>query len=126
MAESTEDYIRQHAFGTPQLKPDEKRAFLGNFRERVALALTIAQLNNSKTPAMVTDVLKGYPEYRMYLNGKMADSMISQYMKLAIEQNYQFTILVQNGVRVEQKVSMNDFGVVIASPTDKIKKRVTF
>ncbi|WP_268913935.1 DUF1694 domain-containing protein [Lentilactobacillus sp. SPB1-3] len=126
MAENTEDFIRQHAFGNPQLKPDEKRAFLGNFRERVALALTIAELNNSKTPEMVVGILRGYPEYRMYLNGKMADSMINQYMKLAIAENYQFTILVQNGVRVEQKVSMRDFGLVIASPTDKIKKRVTF
>ncbi|GAY73869.1 DUF1694 domain-containing protein [Lentilactobacillus kosonis] len=125
MAENTEDFIRQHAFGNPQLKPDEKREFLGNFRERVALALTIAELNNSKTPAMVTDILRGYPEYRMYLNGKMADSMINQYMKLAIAEHYQFTILVQNGLRVDQKVSMKDFGLVIASPTDKIQKRVT-
>ncbi|WP_283679852.1 DUF1694 domain-containing protein [Lentilactobacillus sp. Marseille-Q4993] len=124
MADQIEDFIKQHAFGAPEIKPDEKREFLGNFRERVALALTIAELNNSNSPAMVEKVVQEYPEYRMYLNGRMADSMIDQYMKIAIKNNYQFTVLVQNGVRVDQKVSMTNFGLVIASPNEKIKKRV--
>lgn len=111
-------------FGQPELKPDEKRAFLGNFRERVALALTIQQLRQPETVKMVQNIVDHYPEYRMYINGKMPDSLITKFMKLAVQSNYQFTILVQNGVRVEQEVHSGDFGLVIASPDKKIKRRI--
>lgn len=124
MANDSEDYIKQHMFGNPQLKPDEKRAFLGNFRERVALALTISQLRQPETTAMVAKVITNYPEYRMYLNGKMDDTLVEDYMGMAIDHNYQFTVLVQNGVRVEAHTEPHDFGLVIASPKEKIKRRI--
>lgn len=124
MANDSEDYIKQHMFGNPQIKPDEKRAFLGNFRERVALALTISQLRQSQTNEMVNQVISNYPEYRMYLNGKMADELIDHYMGMAIDHHYQFTVLVQNGVRVPAHTGPNDFGLVIASPTEKVKRRI--
>ena len=38
MAEDLEHFIKAMALGIPTIKPDEKRAFLGNFRERVAMA----------------------------------------------------------------------------------------
>lgn len=124
MANESEEFIKQHMFGQPELKPDEKRAFLGNFRERVALALTIQQLRQPETVKMVQNIVDHYPEYRMYINGKMPDSLITKFMKLAVRSNYQFTILVQNGVRVEQEVHSGDFGLVIASPDKKIKRRI--
>jgi len=37
MSDDIQAYLNNHVFGQPQLKPDEKRSFLGNFRERVAL-----------------------------------------------------------------------------------------
>ncbi|MFD1124609.1 DUF1694 domain-containing protein [Lentilactobacillus raoultii] len=124
MANDSEDFIKQHMFGNPQLKPDEKRAFLGNFRERVAIALTISQLGQAQTKDMVTKIFEQYPEYRAYLNGKMPQSLIDDYMGLAIDHHYQFTILVQNGVRVAQPVGPNDFGLVVADPKKKIKRRI--
>ncbi len=126
MANESEDFIKQHMFGNPQLKPDEKRAFLGNFRERVAIALTISQLNSVQTQKMVIQIFDQYPEYRVYLNGKMPQQYIDTYMTLAIRHNYQFTILVQNGMRVDQPIHASDFGLVIASPNQKIKRRIIF
>lgn len=124
MADSSEEYIKQHMFGNPQIKPDEKRAFLGNFRERVALALTIGQLQQAGTAEMVTRILKNYPEYRLYINGRMDQDLIDPFMDIAIKENYKYTILVQNGMRVDQRLSPNDFGLVVANPTEKIKRRI--
>lgn len=104
MADSSEEYIKQHMFGNPQIKPDEKRAFLGNFRERVALALTIGQLQQAGTAEMVTKILKNYPEYRLYINGRMDQDLIDPFMDIAIKENYKYTILVQNGMRVDPDV----------------------
>ncbi len=122
--DKTQNFIKWHTFGTPEIKPDEKREFLGNFRERVALALTIKQLNLTKTAQIVKKVLQDNPDLRLYINGKMAQSLIDQYMKMAIELDYDFTILVQNGKRIVQRVTMNDFGIVIASPNEKLAKRI--
>lgn len=124
MADSSEEYIKQHMFGNPQIKPDEKRAFLGNFRERVALALTIGQLQQAGTVEMVTKILKNYPEYRLYINGRMDQDLIDPFMDIAIKENYKYTILVQNGMRVDQRLSPDDFGLVVANPTEKIKRRI--
>lgn len=124
MADSSEEYIKQHMFGNPQIKPDEKRAFLGNFRERVALALTIGQLQQAGTAEMVTGILKNYPEYRLYINGRMDQDLIDPFMDIAIKENYKYTILVQNGMRVDQRLSPNDFGLVVANPTEKVKRRI--
>lgn len=124
MADSSEEFIKQHMFGNPQIKPDEKRAFLGNFRERVALALTIGQLQQSGTRELVKKVLANYPEYRVYINGRMDQDLIDPFMDLAIKAKVQFTVLVQNGVRVDQQLTANDFGLVVANPTEKIKRRI--
>lgn len=124
MADSSEEFIKQHMFGNPQIKPDEKRAFLGNFRERVALALTIGQLQQAGTPELVDKVLKNYPEYRVYINGRMDQELIDPFMDIAIKEKVQFTVLVQNGMRVDQELTADDFGLVVANPTEKIKRRI--
>ncbi|ANK60737.1 DUF1694 domain-containing protein [Loigolactobacillus backii] len=124
MANEMQEYLRTHLFGTPQLKPDEKRAFLGNFRERVAMAVTVGQLRTPKAESVIKTVLTRYPQYRIYLNGRMGKTLINRYMRLAVALDYPFTILAQMGVRVQRDVTDRDFGLVIASPDGKIKRPV--
>lgn len=126
MADSSEEYIKQHMFGNPQIKPDEKRAILGNFRERVALALTIGQIQRPDVGELVGKILNDYPEYRLYINGRMDQELIDPFMDIAIEHNYKFTVLVQNGMRVDQPLKPDDFGLVVANPHEKIKRRIVF
>nr|SFZ88924.1 DUF1694 domain-containing protein [Loigolactobacillus rennini] len=114
MAEDIQDYLKSHVFGAPQLKPDEKRAFLGNYRDRVALALTVGQLRTAKAEQLVRNVLRRYPGLRIYINGRMGKTIVNRYLKVAVNMNYPFTILAQNGMRVKQPLQENDFGLVIA------------
>ena len=123
MADDIQDYLKSHVFGQPQLKPDEKRSFLGNFRERVALALTIQQLRTVKAESLVRNVLTRYPGLRIYINGRMGKTLINRYLKVAVELDYPFTILAQNGMRVSQPLTEQDFGLVIAS-TQKITRPI--
>lgn len=123
MADDIQDYLKSHVFGQPQLKPDEKRSFLGNFRERVALALTIQQLRTVKAESLVRNVLTRYPGLRIYINGRMGKTLINRYLKVAVELDYPFTILAQNGLRVSQPLTEQDFGLVIAG-TQKITRPI--
>ena len=124
MADDLEHFIKAMALGIPTIKPDEKRAFLGNFRERVAMAVTIRQLRDAQITAMLDSVLKRYPGYRIFLNGRMGESLVNQYMMQALAHQYPFTIMNQPGMRVTKRVLPTDFGWVLAHPTQKISRPI--
>ena len=124
MAEDLEHFIKAMALGIPTIKPDEKRAFLGNFRERVAMAVTIRQLRDAQITAMLDSVLKRYPGYRIFLHGRMGESLVNQYMMQALAHQYPFTIMNQPGMRVTKRVLPTDFGWVLAHPTQKISRPI--
>ena len=124
MAEDLEHFIKAMALGIPTIKPDEKRAFLGHFRERVAMAVTIRQLRDARITGMLDSVLKRYPGYRIFLNGRMGESLVNQYMMQALAHQYPFTIMNQPGMRVTKRVLPKDFGWVLAHPTEKISRPI--
>ncbi|WP_125565988.1 YueI family protein [Companilactobacillus insicii] len=122
---SVEDYIKKNVFGKPQLKPDEKNKFLGNFAERVGIALTIAQLKNPDNLKTVENVMKKYPQYHLYLNGKIDSYILDKYLQLSVKLNYKFTIVSQSAVRNKERVMTdNDMGLVIADESKPIDRPV--
>ena len=122
---NVEDYIKQNVFGKPQLKPDEKNKFLGNFAERVAIALTIAQLKNEDNIKTVESVMKKYPEYHLYLNGKIDSYILDKYLQLSVKLKYKFTIVSQSGMRNKNNtLSENDMGLVIADESKPVGRPV--
>lgn len=122
---SVEDYIKKNVFGKPQLKPDEQKKFLGNFAERVAIALTVAQIKNESNLATVEKIMKRYPSYHLYLNGKIDGYLMDEYLQLSVKLNYMFTIVMQAPVRNGQKkLTDNDMGLVIADESKTINSPV--
>ncbi|WP_179395646.1 DUF1694 domain-containing protein [Lacticaseibacillus absianus] len=124
MTDDLNQFIKAKALGIPTLHPDEKRAFLGNFRDRVAMAVTIRQLHDPRVMALLDQVLSRYPGYRITLNGRMMPQMIEAYMKQALAHDYPFTIMAQPGVRIKRDAHADDFGWVLAHPTDKITRPI--
>ncbi|WP_125771023.1 YueI family protein [Companilactobacillus furfuricola] len=122
---SVEDYIKKNVFGKPQLKPDEKNKFLGNFAERVGIALTVAQIKNLDNVATVEKIMKRYPKYHLYLNGKIDSYLMDEYLKLSVKLNYKFTIVMTAPVRNGRKeVTDSDMGLVIADESKPINSPV--
>lgn len=122
---SVEDYIKKNVFGKPQLKPDEKNKFLGNFAERVGIALTVAQIKNLDNVATVEKVMKRYPDYHLYLNGKIDGYLMDEYLKLSVKLKYKFTIVMTAPVRNGRKeVTDSDMGLVIADESKPINSPV--
>ncbi len=120
---NVEDYIKDNIFGKSQLKPDEKNKFLGNFAERVAIALTVAQIKNPDNQTTVESVMKKYPGYHLYLNGKIDSYILDNYLRLSVKLKYKFTIVSQSGMRNRDRpLTDNDMGLVIANegkPVDR-------
>lgn len=120
-----EDYIKKNVFGKPQVKPDEKHKFLGNFAERVAIALTVAQIKNKDNIQTVEKVMKNYPGYHLYLNGKIDSYLMDEYLQLSVKLNYKFTIVMQSPVRNgRKKIEDSDMGLVIADESKPVNSPV--
>ena len=122
---NVEDYIKKNIFGKPQLKPDEKNKFLGNFAERVAIALTVLQLKNASNIKLVEDIMKKYPNYHLYLNGKIDSYILDNYIQLSVKLGYKFTIVTQAPMRKGNRIlTDSDMALVIADENKPIGRPV--
>ncbi|MDO1605759.1 DUF1694 domain-containing protein [Lactobacillus sp. YT155] len=122
--EEVEQYLKDHVFGGPQLKPDEKNKYLGNFQERVAISLTVLQARNQDNFKIVEKVMDDHPDYRMYISGSMEQALQGKYIALAAGKSFKFTIIAKENVRVQKQNTDNDMGLVIANEYEPVSKPV--
>ncbi|MGY3765694.1 YueI family protein [Vagococcus vulneris] len=78
-----QDYLDKGLFGTPQVKPDEQRLFLGTFRERVALALTVSEMNTMKYDDLVVERINTFSKGHFLINANTNPDAQNHYMKMA-------------------------------------------
>lgn len=104
---NVEDFLKQGIYGPKEINPDEKRKFLGTFRERVVLALTQGQVRESEIYKEVEDALKINPTAKLLLNGNIDYSYLSKYTKLCNKYRIEFTV-------VTNKDYNSELGLVLA------------
>lgn len=96
-------------YGPPELRREEKIRYLGEFRERIVLALTQAQVRRPGIPERVLDAIAAHPGVTMVLNGEMEYRAISKYIRLANEKNLPYRKVYDNEHDTE-------IGLVLAAP----------
>ena len=66
-----EQRIENAIYGTPKIKPDEQRKYLGTFRERVCLTISVKELHEQNwQPALVAELKRGIGNL-VFLNGNL-------------------------------------------------------
>lgn len=92
-----EDELQKHLekgrYGTPLVNPDEQHKYMGTFRERCYLSMTIAQMKNPDDKASFLVELKQHEDASILLNGKMPESLQAVYIQLATKNNARFTVV---------------------------------
>ncbi|WP_430602951.1 hypothetical protein IGJ02_000278 [Enterococcus sp. DIV0724b] len=92
-----QDDLQKHLdnamYGTPLLKPEEQRKYMGTFRERCYLTMTITQMKNTEDKRNFLNELTKHPDATVLLNGAMAIDLQSSYIKLINEQKVKFTVV---------------------------------
>ncbi|MFX3623077.1 MAG: YueI family protein [Ectobacillus sp.] len=91
MPKKLDDYLQEGIYGTKEINPKEKHLFLGTFRERIEIALTIGQVMQPTPYREVEAVLQHQKNIKMHLNGEIAYNHLSKYIKLATVHNIPFT-----------------------------------
>lgn len=91
--DNLQTHLDKAMYGTPLLKPEEQHRYLGTFRERCYLTMTIAQMSNPTNKAHFLAELTHHPQATVLLNGAMSSQLQSVYIKLVTEHAGVFTIV---------------------------------
>ncbi|MBO1000876.1 YueI family protein [Bacillus sp. SD075] len=89
-----EDYLEQGIYGQKEIKPDERREFLGTLRERVVIVLKKSQVFETSVYPEIEQMMKQYPRSNLFLNGQMDYQYLGKYIKLAMSHNIPYKIVL--------------------------------
>ncbi|MCK1982927.1 MULTISPECIES: YueI family protein [Peribacillus] len=104
---NVEDYLEQGIHGPKEIKPGERREFLGTLRERVVIVLKKSQVFETNVYPEVEQMMKQYPRSNLFLNGQMDYQYLGKYIKLAMSHNIPYKIVLN-------KEHNSDLGLVLA------------
>ncbi|MBO1514314.1 YueI family protein [Metabacillus bambusae] len=128
MSENIDDYIKQGIHGVREIKPDERRKFLGTLRERVLVVLTKQQVREKGTYKEVEELMKKNIEATLFLNGTMNYNYLSDYIKLANQIGSKFLISTNKeydselGLVLAYDYAINKEDIYIEKPKDTLEE----
>ena len=118
--DNMQEHLNSAIYGPPQTKPDERRAYMGSLRERVALQVTNQALADPKRQAQVQPLLKDFHAhgYKALLNGKLDNAITGPYMKMLTDANVPFTLVANETAQTADKAA----GLLIVADTRLINR----
>lgn len=93
MTDELQQHLDKGRYGTPLVNPDEQHKYMGTFRERCYLSMTIAQMKNPTDKDSFLTELKKHEDATILLNGQMSESLQGEYIQLATKNNAKFTVV---------------------------------
>ncbi|MGX6970459.1 DUF1694 domain-containing protein [Vagococcus bubulae] len=82
MGKDIQDYLDKGLYGSPQLKPDEQRKFLGTFRERVVFILSLSDLTSASYENFAISQFQKYPGGTLLVNALLKPAIQKQLIHL--------------------------------------------
>jgi uncharacterized protein YueI len=121
MKKTVEDILKEGIYGEKQIKPDERRRFLGTFRERVVLALTKDQVMRNAGLKELEEMMQSHPNTKLLLNGDLDFQQYDKYRELANKQNIHYTLVSNKSFKTK-----SDIGLLLAYENLAIEKENIF
>lgn len=116
-----EKRLQNGIYGTPRIKPDEQRRFMGTFRERVWLTITVQEIKEKGWTNEFHKELEDHPDTLVIINGNLPDQYTKEYIKIANQQECQFTIKTGKDIKVTDDalaIVVTDNKAVYQTPID--------
>lgn len=88
-----QDYLDKGMYGTPQIKPDEVKKYLGTFRERVVFSMTCEEAKGSSYDLFCLEQFKTYKDGTLSINANSPLDIQNHYMKLAQQVGINFKMV---------------------------------
>lgn len=128
---TVDDILQEGIHGPKEIKPAERKEFLGTIRERVVVVLTQAQVLQKQIPNGFMDLLKTNKEAKLYLNGHINYSHLSKFVKAADEHGVQFKIVTNkeynspNGLVLAYDYAINKENITLIEQSAENKAEET-
>lgn len=90
--DQTEQRLKDSMNGPRALKPDEQHHYLGTFRERVYLTISVGQARQHDWTLTVQSVMEHHPQAQLIINGNLPSKLTHPYQLVAIKASDRFTI----------------------------------
>ena len=66
-------------YGTPLVNPEEQHKYMGTFRERCRLSMTVAEMKDAQNQKHLLEELAKHPEVTVLLNGEISSDLQSTF-----------------------------------------------
>ncbi|MDF7637395.1 DUF1694 domain-containing protein [Leuconostocaceae bacterium ESL0958] len=83
----------QHSGSGPELNPDEKRRYLGTFRERVVAAVKASQVDDANVKSRFQELLQSWPEATVAIDQDVCGDGYLDYLTMAVSAGNPYTLL---------------------------------
>ena len=93
MSDELEKRLDTGMYGTPRVNPDEQRKYLGTFRERCYLSMTVAEMKKKGQPRNVTVGSPNYQGALILINGKLPETLQTTFISLITKQQLDFRVV---------------------------------
>lgn len=106
MTDNLQQRLDQSASGTPLLKPDEQAKYLGTFRERCYVSMTVAQMKKETSQTLLLRALTQYPEAKILINGHLPTTLQSKYIQTVTSKQHAFTIVTPKAAITDEAIGL--------------------
>lgn len=91
------DEVQQHLdkgrYGSPRINPEEQRKYLGTFRERCFVSMTVGEMHNKQDQQNLIEEIKQHPDGKLLINGAVSEELQRVFIGLASKNAADFTIV---------------------------------
>lgn len=105
-----DEYLQQGIYGKKEIKPEERKKYLGTLRERVIAVLYQSQVAEKEIYPEITQLVQKHPKAFLFLNGNMNDTHYTKYVELASHYKIRYKIVLNKDYNT-------DLGLVLAEET---------
>ncbi|WP_416149374.1 YueI family protein [Salipaludibacillus sp. HK11] len=88
-----EDILKHGIYGSPEIRPEERKLFLSTLAERVYLCLTNSQVRHRGMYPEMEKAMKETKDAHLYINGALNYTSYNNYIQAANKHSLLFTIV---------------------------------
>ncbi|KGX87342.1 YueI family protein [Pontibacillus litoralis] len=101
-----DDILQEGIHGKKEIKPAERKRFLGTLRERVVIVLTKGQLMQDNALNQLANAMRQHPDTKLLLNGEVSSRFMKEEKALANQYNIPYTVVMNQDAQ-------SDLGAVL-------------
>lgn len=93
MSDELQQRLDHGMYGSPKINPEEQNRYLGTFRERCYLQMTLEQMKEPQLQEQFQTHLSEYQEASCLINGRVNEHIQAIYIGILTKSNINFTIV---------------------------------